>query len=168
MASSASTEKKKESFAKTKTFKKDQNTYVFQTAIQIWSCAIIMHLYNGNKTKFDLTRAMKLNGRKTEFLGNVCVLDLQGFINLQDKGKLVRRSKTRPLFLMSPLICAIMAHRFPLHPLCCQRTRRNGGSAAKCLEPCINYLSISIHLDLKTSVHSDAQLYRMSLKSVRK
>lgn len=107
---------------------------------------------------------MKLNGRKAEFLGNVCVRDFQGFINLQDKRKLIRRSKIRPLFL----ICAVMTHRFPLHPLCCQRTRGNSGSAAKCLESCINYLAISIHLDLKTNVHSDDQLYKMSVKLVTK
>lgn len=28
---------------------------------------------------------MKLNWRKTEFLCNVCVLDLQGFVKLQDE-----------------------------------------------------------------------------------
>lgn len=30
---------------------------------------------------------MKLNWRKTEFLCNVCVLDLHGFINLQDESE---------------------------------------------------------------------------------
>lgn len=56
------------------------------------------------------------------------------------------------IFLLFPLlICAESTHRFPLHPLCCQRTRGDGGSAAKSFEPCINYLAIFIHLDLKTT-----------------
>lgn len=38
-------------------------------------------------SKFELTWAMKLNRRKTEFLCNVCVLDLQGFVNLQDESE---------------------------------------------------------------------------------
>lgn len=56
------------------------------------------------------------------------------------------------MFLLVPLlICAISTHRFPLHPLCRQRTRGDGGSAAKSFEPSINYLAIFIHLDLETT-----------------
>lgn len=34
---------------------------------------------------------MKLDWRKAEFFGNVCVLDLQGFVNLQDDSKILIR-----------------------------------------------------------------------------
>lgn len=60
---------------------------------------------------------MKLNRRKAELLGNVRVFDFHGFVNLQDKSKLVRRSSISPLLLVLLLICAVTTHRLPLHPL---------------------------------------------------
>lgn len=69
----------------------------------------------------EFTGAMKLDWRKGEFFGDVCVLDPQSFINLQSESRVINKHNNTATYYtaVSFLDCFIPTHRLPLHPLSC-------------------------------------------------
>lgn len=55
-----------------------------------------------------LTGAMKLDGRKAELFGNVCVFNLQSFIDLQDDSRMTRSSKNKRMISESRECCPLI------------------------------------------------------------
>lgn len=98
---------------------------------------------------------MKLHRWKTQFLGDVCVLDFLSFINLGVRtetniGHAVKRKMFNTLWMKH----THRTYRFAFDPFCGQGTWSDRWSATECFEFGIHYLSILVNLDLENIKHS--------------